>query len=277
MNNTITPTDIADLDRLETIIENGRQTFVEVGTALTEIRDRKLYRRDYNTFEAYCQEKWGWKKSHAYRMIDAVELTSSLPPAVAQHVTTEATARELSNVPPADRVQTIQKIIASGAPVTAVSIKATPPTPRAENTAGMGQTVSPIGDKNIQATSVPKQESDSIGFPIPDEILPIWRRAQEVQDVVSSLAKVKGMLERAQASDDPLWREINYSSAIADLNAAKTTIGTAKPYAVCPTCQGQGMKPRCGLCKGRGFISKFRWDTAIPEEMKELRRKVCER
>ena len=39
------------LTQQETIIEKGLSTFVEVGKALTIIRDNKLYREEYETFE----------------------------------------------------------------------------------------------------------------------------------------------------------------------------------------------------------------------------------
>jgi hypothetical protein len=38
---------------LENVIERGLSTFVEVGNALLEIRDSKLYRETHPTFEAY--------------------------------------------------------------------------------------------------------------------------------------------------------------------------------------------------------------------------------
>ena len=40
----------------------GKKTFVEVGLALAEIRDLRLYKREYSGFEEYCQKKWGWTK-----------------------------------------------------------------------------------------------------------------------------------------------------------------------------------------------------------------------
>src|SRR6185369_17999663 len=47
-----------EFKRCEAIIAKGWHTFVEVGKALTLIRDHRLYRADYKTFEAYCRLKW---------------------------------------------------------------------------------------------------------------------------------------------------------------------------------------------------------------------------
>ena len=47
------------LEELEKTIARGKKTFVEVGLALAEIRDLRLYKREYGGFEEYCREKWG--------------------------------------------------------------------------------------------------------------------------------------------------------------------------------------------------------------------------
>jgi hypothetical protein len=52
------------LTELEKMIARGKKTFVEVGLALAEIRDLRLYRREYSGFQEYCQKKWGWEKRY---------------------------------------------------------------------------------------------------------------------------------------------------------------------------------------------------------------------
>lgn len=68
----------ADLEKLETRISKGLETFVDVGNALAEIRDRKLYRQYHASFAAYCETQWDMGKSHAYRLIDAAEVVTDL-------------------------------------------------------------------------------------------------------------------------------------------------------------------------------------------------------
>jgi hypothetical protein len=53
------------LAELEKVIAKGKKTFVEVGLALAEIRDLRLYKREYSGFEEYCRKKWGWEKAYA--------------------------------------------------------------------------------------------------------------------------------------------------------------------------------------------------------------------
>jgi hypothetical protein len=63
---------------------------------------------------------------------------------------------------------------------------------------------------------------------------------------------------------------VNYSSALSHLDQARADVKTAKPFAVCPTCQGQ-IPDKCTLCCGRGLISEHRWNTCVTREDKEFR------
>ena len=56
---SITPAEIEILDQLEAIVQPGLGTYVDVGDALSEIRDRHLYRDSHPSFEAYVRERWG--------------------------------------------------------------------------------------------------------------------------------------------------------------------------------------------------------------------------
>jgi len=69
-----------DLERHEAIIERGLQTFTEVGNALLAIRDERLYRKDYSTFEEYCRQKWGMSRIHAHRLIESATVAQNLLP-----------------------------------------------------------------------------------------------------------------------------------------------------------------------------------------------------
>jgi hypothetical protein len=64
---------------LEAVIDRGMQTFVEVGEALAEIREARLYRASHATFEDYCRERWDMDRSYAQRHIDAARVVAMLP------------------------------------------------------------------------------------------------------------------------------------------------------------------------------------------------------
>jgi len=62
----------------EAAIERGVLGYVEAGMALADIRDRRLYRDQHPTFEAYCRQRWGFARRTAYQLIDAAGVVSVL-------------------------------------------------------------------------------------------------------------------------------------------------------------------------------------------------------
>jgi len=88
------------LVELETTIERGLKTFVDVGSALLEIRDSKLYRKEHSTFEDYCRDRWNISRVHAHRLIEAAEVTINLLPIGNILPATESQARPLTSLEP---------------------------------------------------------------------------------------------------------------------------------------------------------------------------------
>jgi hypothetical protein len=82
------------LRELEDVIDRGLSTFVEVGEALLEIRDGRLYRSTHATFEDYCRDRWRMGRSHAYRLMEGAEVVRLLSP-MGDTPPSERVAREL--------------------------------------------------------------------------------------------------------------------------------------------------------------------------------------
>jgi hypothetical protein len=104
----LTPIERTELAECEAVIERGIKSFVEVGTALLKVRDGRLYEDDFDTFEAYCQERWGMSRRHANRLVASAEMMDNLlgprgpkqeidPPPVLP--TSEKQVRPLTNLP----------------------------------------------------------------------------------------------------------------------------------------------------------------------------------
>lgn len=87
------------LTELETVIERGLQTFVEVGNALMEIRDGRLYLAEHDTFEDYCRGRWGFTRMRASQLIAAAEVVGNVNNCL-QAPANEAQARALVGLTP---------------------------------------------------------------------------------------------------------------------------------------------------------------------------------
>ncbi len=62
---------------VDDIIANQREFFV-VGYRLWQIRSQKLHRETHKSYEAFCDEKFDFSKSHANRLIDAYHCEKQL-------------------------------------------------------------------------------------------------------------------------------------------------------------------------------------------------------
>jgi protein gp37 len=70
--------DAAELAECERVIEiTERDAFLKRGLALGKIRDSKLYRDRYQTFEGYCDERWELKHSRVHQLIEAAKLAQN--------------------------------------------------------------------------------------------------------------------------------------------------------------------------------------------------------
>jgi hypothetical protein len=113
---------------------------------------------------------------------------------------------------------------------------------------------------------------DCLGTPIPLGVKQYWERSDEVKTVLNNIKEVENTIYQALELKDVMYAEVNFTSALADLRRALTTIECALPYAVCTLCQGhpETQKTTCRMCLGRGLISKFRYDRTA-EEVKRMR------
>jgi hypothetical protein len=62
----LTTTEKSRLEKCESEIEKLQHSMVKAGKALHEIVESKLYREGFDTFEDYCQSRWGMTSRNAY-------------------------------------------------------------------------------------------------------------------------------------------------------------------------------------------------------------------
>ena len=67
------------LEELETTIRQGMESFMTVGTAICEIREKKLWRqRNYSSFEDYFKSEFKISKAHGYRLMNHAKICKQL-------------------------------------------------------------------------------------------------------------------------------------------------------------------------------------------------------
>jgi hypothetical protein len=231
----------------EKAIRDNKESFIKAGLALEEVRDKRLYRARFGTFQEYCTRRWGFQRSYGYQLIESAKVAVEMSASGGQIPTAKA-ARSLAKVEPEKRAEVLKSAGSSGKPVTAAAITHAAAAPR-------------------HSVCV---QLDEIGRKVPDKAMPYWNRRDEAQELLTSISRIKSALKRAQDGKDLLYHEINFSAAYAALETAYTIIKRAKVFAVCLACQGK-LTDTCAVCGGRGMVSEL-----LYSRFDEKRRKIAE-
>ena len=156
--------ELDELERCEVVIRQGLQTFIEVGQALLTIRDKRLYRSEFKTFEEYCRSKWGMVQQSATRLIRAAETVAILQsePRGSLLPQNEYEARPLTKLEPEVQIEAWSEVVAQhGQDITAPKVQA------------IADQFLEVNDQIKQAKKEPLFTADS-----PEELL---RKAKEVK------------------------------------------------------------------------------------------------
>jgi hypothetical protein len=112
MTESLTTTEQQLFRSCEETIKEGLEKFYAVGTALLAIRDQKLYRAEYTSFEEYCQERWDMVRRQADRLILAKGVADELRKS-AVLPSTESQVRPLLKLPAGKRLPAWERAVAS--------------------------------------------------------------------------------------------------------------------------------------------------------------------
>lgn len=163
---TLNPAAQVALISCEQRIERGLKTFIDVGQALAEIRDSRLYKGAHDTFEAYLEQRWNMSRSYAHRMIAAAEVVLPIGNTDLPSPTNEGQARALAAVPEPERAEVWREATerTGGKPtakvVTEIAKERTMPTPEpvaAPSTASAGSGQAPAPAAAVVPAPTPEQ------------------------------------------------------------------------------------------------------------------------
>jgi hypothetical protein len=111
------------LNALEELIDSRRRSFYEIGKALREIRDERLYRDLlYKSFEEYLKKRWDMGRSHAYRLIEASRVIDNLSPLGDVLPENEAQSRPIGKLKPVEQRRLWRNFLAAGLELNARNI-----------------------------------------------------------------------------------------------------------------------------------------------------------
>jgi len=113
-----------ELERCEVVIKQGLKTFIEVGQALMTIKEKRLYRINFKTFEDYCIERWAISKPRAYQLIDAANVIIGLSTMVDVLPESERQIRPLTRLEPEIQKEVWKEVVEThGTNITAAKVQ----------------------------------------------------------------------------------------------------------------------------------------------------------
>ena len=284
-----------NLSELESIVERGLASFIEVGNALIEIRDAKMYGSAYSTFEEYCNERFGISNSRAYQLIEATKTVAVLSTIVEADSlpVTESHVRALQNATsdPKEQAKLLKKAAKlaakdkDGKPkITAAAIKkaAAVSDPEADRKAAiMGAQATTERKSQFDPNEFDAAMSDEDDKPtnVPKHLREIADSCKEFAACVSEAGRLKGRIEKLTAGPGggklaKWWTDIDRC-----LSQVQTYLKCYRFWAACPECKITDKHTRaetaCKLCHGHGWIAESNGLSDIHKEWLRERGVKC--
>ena len=267
----LTNAEFSQLQSLELVIERGKKMFVEVGTSLMEIRVKRLYRGEYETFEEYCQSKWGFSKSFANKGIIAAEIACTLGTIVP--ISNEGTAREFVSVPKEDRPAVAEKAKTIAAEKGRDTI----------NSRDVKEAKAKIYSTEPKVTVIePEPDAEPIVLPDEPQITMIQESAGEWIDSIPLFHELSGVPKRKFEESAKLWHKFEtdfkltarmvrnaqkdvpfqFRSRFMSRQMSSFIVNSPESWLKCKVCDGTGQIPQtgqCAMCSSDGFqITNYR-------------------
>lgn len=111
--NILTGAELEELGSLEVTVERGLRAFWEIGQALQQIRDKRLYRQEYATFEEYCICRWEMSRRSAYQLIEAATVYENVRHGAQILPANERQTRPLVTLPPQKQQEAWAKAVST--------------------------------------------------------------------------------------------------------------------------------------------------------------------
>lgn len=110
--NLLNETETLELISLEATVEKGLRAFWKIGQALRLIRDKRLYRENYPTFEEYCLNRWEISRRSVDHLIAAASVYENFENHGSQILpANERQVRPLTALPPEQQLEVWNQVV----------------------------------------------------------------------------------------------------------------------------------------------------------------------
>jgi hypothetical protein len=174
------------LEQCERVIRGALDQALKVAAALADVRDGKLYRRDYGTFEEYCQQRWHMTARYARNLMEYPHLLQDIkPPAVEWNGLDERPAADTEEKP---RVTSAEAV----PPPAERQVRPLKRLPKEERREAWQEAVRSAPNGKVRGEDVERVVSKRLG----KETKPTQQELTEVTEAPSGAAKIQILLQQ---------------------------------------------------------------------------------
>lgn len=264
----LTTAEVNTLQACEADINKGGEL---IATALQKIRDQRLYRAEFATFEDYCRERLNKSRRWVNQQIMHIEVIAN----ITEHLSedgqslgtivpkmTEAATRELAGLEPEEQAEVVKTIAYAGEKPTASTVKRVASQKKAEKKpphkpdTEIVDAVPP--EAKPASRPVGAEIHDHFGLKVPAKLVPSAALAARLAALVNLIRGVKR--EWSELANLPGGE---YLPDVTALDGLVGSVNGARYMTACPKCNGDG----CNSCRNHGWL---RHGMVLSDELKKL-------
>ena len=220
------------LDGCEQKIQAAIGCFADAGEALKTIREERLYRSEYASFNAYCKSRWGFTRQRANQLIAATRQVGELP-----NLSNEAAAREYARHDEETR-NLIRTELLDEEQVTTRDIQSV-----------------------VRRQQNPVEVVDGEGQLVTESwFMAVLATGRGVSDIAKALTESIGDVRIESEWNQYLSGQRGQEFEMAIRNAVGA-LKWAMPHTICPYCTGSGRDN----CHEMGWVNKDTYDATARE------------
>jgi hypothetical protein len=229
--------------RLGELAKRVETSAAEYREAVKQFKESGVWEDEYDTWEEAAVDCLGISRERADKLI--ADLVKYISPSSANFLIQPKESQEPANSvfksPGKTGSETVSKSKVEGTPLPSKSTLL-PPEPD-------------------EKTTTPEPPKDKTGEPIPQHLIDLFARREEVTKLEHAAGLLSAHFERLQNDADPLWSSVKQSGNVQTFfkgaSSMRYQLAECLPDVVCPECNGKGAK--CEECCGSGFIAEVRW------------------
>ena len=246
------------LDVLTKQVATGLTTFVEVGVALAEIRDRELYRETHPAFKDFCRDRFSFTASRANQLIGAAGAVKAVEVHSPYRSPTNAgQASELTRCPSAEVIGKAWSRAFETAPTNSDGLEII-----------TAQHVKKVVAEIVGAKPAPKpapELKDRLGRVVESALVESNQNSRSLRRSRSGHIQL-AWLEVKRLAELPGGQYIDLEGIERLVELLSSAIRFAEYHTTCPDCKGVVGNRECAICGGSGFIVRSTYNRLTDEQ-----------